>query len=168
MRRVTKTSLYQACGILVPLLTFFSPSWVSIAGVGPRWAELWLLPLALQKGPLQGALAGGCVGLVLDALNLDGSTQMPSLILVGYFWGRFGRKEEYLNKHFALGFFAWAGSLVNGFFIWVQQVFLIKGGFLYLFNAWAFHAVLATAVITGLISQLTTPLLIRVFFRGKA
>ena len=168
MRRLSKNTLYQVCGLAVPLLTFFSPSWISIAGVSPRWAELWLLPWALEQGPLAGGLGGFCLGILLDAMNLHGTTQIPSLILIGYWWGRVGRKEEYIYKNFTLGFLAWVGALVNGLFIWLQQIFALKEGVLFVFNAWAFHTVLAGSILTGLIAPLLCPLIMRAFFKGRA
>ena len=57
MKRLNRKFVYQFLALLVPFLTFFSPSWIALVGVGPRWAELWLLPWALEEGPFAGLFA---------------------------------------------------------------------------------------------------------------
>ena len=65
-------------------MTLVSPTWLSMSGVGPRWAELWLLPWALEEGPVAGLFAGFCLGIVLDAINLGDATQVPVLVILGF------------------------------------------------------------------------------------
>ncbi|MFN9932994.1 MAG: rod shape-determining protein MreD, partial [Cyanobacteriota bacterium] len=78
--------------LLVPLLTLAAPGWLRLAGVAPAWAVLWLLPWALVDGSLSGGLAGLAVGLLLDALHPSGASLVPGLVLLGWWWGRIGRK----------------------------------------------------------------------------
>ena len=164
MKRDKNRFLYQCLALLVPLMTLVSPTWLSISGVGPRWAELWLLPWALEEGPVAGIFAGFCLGLVLDGINLDGSTQLPVLIFLGYWWGCLGRKSKYSEKSFVLGILILSGSFLSGFSIWLQQIFQVHGSF---FNAWALHNVLAGSIVSGLIAPLLCSLSLNSFFRGK-
>ena len=76
-----------ASALVVPFLALASPPWLAIDGVGPAWAVLWLLPWALVEGPVSGALSGVALGLVLDGLNLGGVSQVPALLLLGWWWG---------------------------------------------------------------------------------
>ncbi len=168
MRRFNKKLCYQFLAILVPLLTFFSPTWISLVGVGPRWAELWLLPWALQEGPFAGAFAGFLLGLTLDSMNLGFSTTIPSLIFLGYWWGRLGKKDTYVDKFFVLGCLAWLGTLISGLSIWVQEIFLVQGIYTPIFNIWAFQTVLAGAIMTGLIAPIVCSNIIKFFFKGKS
>ena len=92
MTRLHRQPICVASALMVPFLALASPPWVAIDGVGPAWAVLWLLPWALVDGPLSGALSGLALGLVLDGLNLGGVSQVPALLLLGWWWGRLGRR----------------------------------------------------------------------------
>ena len=89
-RRLHRQPICVASALVVPFLALASPPWLAIDGVGPAWAVLWLLPWALVDGPVSGALAGVALGLVLDGLNLGGLSQVPALLLLGWWWGTAG------------------------------------------------------------------------------
>ncbi|WP_269621957.1 rod shape-determining protein MreD [Prochlorococcus marinus] len=167
MRKLKKKIVYQFLAFLVPLFTFLSPPWLLISGIGPRWAQLWLLPWALEEGPVSGAFAGLYLGLVLDGMNLAGSTQIPALILLGLWWGRLGRKENYVYKKFSLGFFAWLGVFVSGLSIWLQTIFFVQKNLFFIFNAWFLHNLFAGAILNALIAPLLCPLIMKYFLREK-
>jgi cell shape-determining protein MreD len=104
-----------ATALLVPWLTLAAPAPLKIAAVAPAWAVLWLLPWALVDGPLSGALAGLGLGLLLDALALGGhagATQIPALMLLGWWWGRLGRRGPPIERSFSLGLLALLGTLL--------------------------------------------------------
>ena len=164
MKRDKRKDFYKCLALLVPFLTLVSPTWISISGVGPRWAELWLLPWALEEGPVAGIFAGFCLGIVLDGINLGGSSQLPALIILGYWWGCLGRQTKYADKSFELGTLILFGSFLSGFSIWLQQIFQGHGSF---FNAWALHTVLAGSIVSGLIAPLLCSLSLNTFFKGK-
>ena len=86
-----------ASALLVPLLVLGSPEWLSMNGVGPAWVLLWLLPWALTDGPISGAFAGLALGLILDGLSLEGVTQVPALLALGWWWGRLGRRGSQIQ-----------------------------------------------------------------------
>ena len=94
MKRLHRQPICVASALVVPFLTLASPPWLAIDGVGPAWAVLWLLPWALVDGPVSGALSGVALGLVLDGLNLGGVSQVPALLLLGWWWGRLGRRAK--------------------------------------------------------------------------
>jgi len=98
--------------LLVALLTLASPSWLKLAGVAPAWAVLWLLPWALVDGPLSGVLAGAAVGLLVDGLHPGGVMQWPALMLLGWWWGRLGRRGPPVERSFSLGLLAMVGCLL--------------------------------------------------------
>ena len=168
MRRFNKRFLYQLLGLLVPFLTFCSPSWLSLVGVGPGWAELWLLPWALVEGPLAGFFSGFLLGLLLDSINLGVTTNIPALIILGYLWGRLGREDNFKDKFFVLGFLAWLGSFISGLSIWAQELFLVKGIDMPFFNVWAFETVLAGSIMTGLIAPILCSHIITFFLKRKS
>jgi hypothetical protein len=98
--------------LLVPLLTLASPGFLRLAGVGPAWAVLWLLPWAVADGPMAGLLGGATVGLLVDALQPGSVSQWPALMLLGLWWGRLGRRGPPLERSFSLGLLAMLGCLL--------------------------------------------------------
>jgi rod shape-determining protein MreD len=100
-----------ASALLVPLVSLASPAWLKLAGVPPDWAVLWLLPWALVDGRLSGALAGLAIGLLLDATVPGAVSQIPGLMLLGWWWGRIGRRGPPIQRSFSLGLLALFGSL---------------------------------------------------------
>jgi rod shape-determining protein MreD len=103
-----------ATGLVVPLLTLASPGFLKIAGVAPSWAVLWLLPWALVDGPASGAVAGFLLGIVLDSLHLGNASELPALMLLGWWWGRLGRRGAPIERSFNLGLLALLGTALLG------------------------------------------------------
>ena len=104
-----------ATGLLVPLLTLASPGWLKLDAVPPAWSVLWLLPWALSEGRLAGAAAGLGLGLLLDGLHPGTVSLVPGLVLLGWWWGRMGRKAPLIQRSFSLGLLALVGTaLLNG------------------------------------------------------
>ena len=137
-----------ATGLLVPLLTLASPAFLKIADVAPSWAVLWLLPWALVDGPASGAIAGLCLGLVLDGLHLGLASEVPVLMLLGWWWGRIGRRGVPIERSYNLGLLAVLGSLLLGASLllqlyWAGQLPLVEAGL---------HTLVAQSLITGLLA----------------
>ena len=109
-----------ATALLVPLLTLASPGFLKLGDVGPAWAVLWLLPWALVDGARSGVLAGLLLGLVLDGLHLGPISQIPALMLLGWWWGRMGRKGLPIERSFSLGLLALLGSAFVGLTLILQ------------------------------------------------
>ena len=124
MARLSRQPLALATALLVPWLSLATPSWLRLAGVPPAWAVLWLLPWALVEGQLPGSLAGFGLGLLLDALHPGPVTLVPALTLLGWWWGRIGRKLPPIQRSFNLGLLAMVGSLVLGLSLMVQWAVL--------------------------------------------
>ena len=83
MALLSRHPWFAASILLAPLLTLAAPGWPRLAGVGPCWAILWLLPWALSEGRRSGVLAGAILGLLLDSLHQGGVSEMPALMLLG-------------------------------------------------------------------------------------
>ena len=137
-----------ATGLAVPLLTLASPAFLKIAAVAPSWAVLWLLPWALVDGPASGAIAGLALGLVLDGLHLGSASELPVLMLLGWWWGRIGRRGVPIERSYNLGLLALLGSLLLGASLllqlhWRGQLPLLSAGL---------HTLVAQSLITGLLA----------------
>ena len=137
---------------LVPLLMLASPAPLQLAGVPPSWAALWLLPWALVDGPFSGVLAGVALGLLLDALHAGPVSEIPALALLGWWWGRLGRKTPPLERSFSLGLLALLGAALQGGSLWLQQLWWGE------VNAAALHTLLAQTLLTGLLAPLVCSL----------
>ena len=137
-----------ATALLVPLLTLASPAPLKLAGVPPTWAVLWLLPWALVDGPVSGGVAGLALGLALDGLQLGPLSQAPALALLGWWWGRMGRRGPPIERSFSLGLLALLGSLMLGASLLLQ---LLWWGQL---QEQALHTLLAQTLITALLAPM--------------
>jgi hypothetical protein len=120
MAQLSRQPLLLATALLVPGLTLASPGWLKLAGVSPAWGVLWLLPWALVEGRLWGALAGLGLGLLLDSLHAGPVTLVPGLALLGWWWGRIGRRGQPIRRSFNLGLLAMVGSFALGLSLMVQ------------------------------------------------
>ncbi|TVS04746.1 MAG: rod shape-determining protein MreD [Cyanobium sp. PLM2.Bin73] len=134
--------------LVVPLLVLAAPAPLQLAGVPPSWAVLWLLPWALMDGPLSGALLGAVLGLLLDSLHPGPLTQLPVLVLLGWWWGRLGRRRAPIERSFSLGLLALLGTALLGASLALQQ--LVWG----LSSPAAVHTLLAQTLLTGLLAPM--------------
>jgi len=112
MALLSRQPWFAASILLAPLLTLAAPGWPRLAGLGPCWAILWLLPWALSEGRRSGVLAGAILGLLLDSLHHGGVSEMPALMLLGWWWGRIGRLGPPVERSFSLGLLALLGTLL--------------------------------------------------------
>lgn len=147
----------------VPLLSLVNPSWLSLMGVGPSWEVLWLLPWALVNGSLSGLLAGLSLGLILDAISLGDGTQVPALVLLGFWWGRLGSRGLPIERSFSLGLLGWGGSVVISISLWIQFLLIHSYGKFALFNSWSLHTLLGQAILTSLLAPIISSWLLKLF-----
>ncbi|MFM7635714.1 MAG: rod shape-determining protein MreD [Cyanobacteriota bacterium] len=137
-----------ATGLLVPLLTLAAPGFLRLDGVPPAWAVLWLLPWALVDGPVSGAGAGLALALVLDGLHLGPVTLVPALVVLGWWWGRLGRRGTRIERSFSLGLLALLGTLLLGGTLLAQFAWLGEAGRPLL------RTLLAQSLLTGLLAPM--------------
>jgi len=152
MPRLHRQPICVASALLVPILQMATPGLLNLDGVPPSWAILWLLPWSLVDGPFAGAISGAAIGLVLDGLSLGDVTQVPALVLMGWWWGRLGRRGPPIQRSLNLGLLAWIGTLILGLTLWLQ--WLVLGASEGLIQSWALQSTLAQALITGLLAPL--------------
>ena len=110
MARLHTQPICVASALVVPLLSLAQPAWLTLSGVAPSWAVLWLLPWALVDGPVSGSIAGAALALVLDGLGGDAVTLLPALTLLGWWFGRLGRRGRPIQRSLNLGLLAWIGT----------------------------------------------------------
>ena len=115
---------------------------------------IWLLPWALVEGPLSGALSGLALGLVMDALHMSVWSQVPGLVLLGWWWGRLGRRTLPIQRSLNLGLLAWLGSMLLGITVLAQL--LMRSGWPLdpQLQTWGWHTLWCQALITGLLAPM--------------
>ena len=152
--KLYKRPLCIASGFAVPWITLISPNWLSLSGIAPSWAVLWLLPWAIEEGSFSASMAGLCLGLGLDSMTLGGPSQAPALILLGYWWGFLAQRGPKIEGSLKLGLLAWIGSVFLGFTLWIQILFINKGIPFEGFPSWGLNILLLNAMVTGLIAPI--------------
>ena len=75
-------------------------------------------------------------------------------MLLGWWWGRLGRRAAPIQRSLNLGLLAWAGAVVLGLGmlvqIWVQQGFALELGL----RSWGVQTLLCQALVTALLAPL--------------
>lgn len=140
--------------LTVAFLTLLSPKWINVAGVGPCWAVLWLLPWSLEEGIRSSVFAGCLLGLLLDALTVGGPTLIPALMGLGWWWGWLGKYGSKIEGTLNLGLLAWLGSVVCGCSLWIQIFLLNLGNSSSAISHWALQTLFLQSILTALIAPL--------------
>ena len=146
--------MYLVSGLYVPILYLWSPKWLTLQGVGPSWAVLWLLPWVLDKNKISGLFDGFCLGLLLDAISVGSASQIPALMFLGYWWSSDKRKNTPLELSLNLGLHALLGSMISGLTIWAQRFFLGALEASPWLHGWALHTLFAQSILTGLLAPI--------------
>jgi len=154
MARLYQRPMCMASSLLVPLATLATPPWLVLDGVPPAWSVIWLLPWSLADGPVSGALSGLAVGLVMDGLHLSGSSQVPALVMLGWWWGRLGRRAQPIQRSLNLGLLAWLGSMLLGLSLLASLLIRLGWPLDPQLWSWVWHTLWCQALITGLLAPM--------------
>ena len=109
--------------LILPLVIFWNPSWLSLMGYQAYWPIFWLLPWALIHGPFKSMLLGFLLGFILDTINADLFTQIPGLMICGFWFGKVGSLNQFKNSPLKFGLPAAIGSFICGVIYFSQMVF---------------------------------------------
>ena len=146
------------------IVTFWNPTCFSLMGFQPYWPIFWLLPWAVSYGTFSGALTGLFIGLILDSINNDLYTQMPSLILCGYWFGRLGSSRKNKLSNLEYGLIAAIGNLIIGLFYFLQIIFNVSSieNYAWLIN-FGIQNIFAQIFLSGLFAPVLCPWLFYLF-----
>jgi hypothetical protein len=94
--------------------------------------------------------------LVLDGLHLGLASEVPVLMLLGWWWGRIGRRGVPIERSYNLGLLAVLGSLLLGASLllqlyWAGQLPLVEAGL---------HTLVAQSLLTGLLAPVLCSLVL--------
>ena len=149
---------------LVPLLFLWNPAFFSFMGSQPYWPIFWLLPWAVINGPIETIFMGLLLGLVLDAINNDNITEIPGLVICGFWFGRVGIVNQFDFTPFKYGLTASIGSLICGIIYFCQILLglIFENNYLGLFQ-FGIKNIFAQVLLTGLLAPIFCSWLYRLF-----
>ena len=139
--------------LIIPLVIFWNPSWLSVMGYQAYWPIFWLLPWAIIHGPFKSMILGFLLGFTLDTINADVYTQIPGLMICGFWFGKVGNLNKSNNSPLRFGLSAAIGSLICGSTYFVQMVvkLLLENSPLWLFSYGVQH-IFAQVFLTSLLA----------------
>tara|TARA_B000000557_G_scaffold205649_1_gene171233 strand:- start:104 stop:634 length:531 start_codon:yes stop_codon:yes gene_type:complete len=150
--------------IFVPIIFLWHPNWLGFFGIQPYWPLFWLLPWSMINGSTNGIIFGLFLGLILDSLTLDSSfTQIPGLVLCGFWFGKIKIHSDILVEHFRYGLICSIGSFLCGILYFLQILFknFSDGSFLLFIPS--VSNILAEVFLTGFFAPLICSQLLRIF-----
>ena len=150
--------------ICIPIIFLWHPNWLGLLGVQPYWPLFWLLPWSMINGSIKGIIYGLFLGLILDSLTLDSRfSQIPGLILCGFWFGRIKIHSNILVGHFRYGLVCSVGSFLCGTLYFFQIFFenFSEGTFLLFIPS--IQNILAQVFLTGFFAPLICSQLLRIF-----
>tara|TARA_Y100000589_G_scaffold254549_1_gene243398 strand:+ start:239 stop:757 length:519 start_codon:yes stop_codon:yes gene_type:complete len=152
--------------LLIPLLTLWNPSWFSLMGFQAYWPIFWLLPWAVIYGPFKSILLAFFLGFVLDTINADLYTQIPGLMICGFWFGKIGSLNNFNNTPIQFGLAAAIGSFICGLIYFCQMVInlLLKNNPLLIFE-FGVQTIFAQVFLTGLLAPVFCKWLYSLFSR---
>jgi len=145
--------LSLASFFLIPFLIFWNPSWLSLMGYQAYWPIFWLLPWALIHGSSKSMLLGFLLGFILDTINADLYTQIPGLMICGFWFGKVGSLNQFNKTPLQFGLTAVVGTLICSIMYLSQMLInlLLENSPLWLFS-YGVQNIFAQVLLTGLLA----------------
>ena len=164
MTKFFRKNLSMIFFIFVPIIFLWHPNWMGFLGVQPYWPLFWLLPWSMINGSINGLISGLFLGLILDSLTPDSNyTQIPGLILCGFWFGKIKLHSSIFVGHFRYGLICCFGSVLCGTFYFMQILFKNFSDSTFLFFIPSVHNILAEVFLTGFFAPLICSQLLRIF-----
>ena len=150
--------------IFIPIIFLWHPSWLGFLGVQPYWPLFWLLPWSMINGSINGIIFGFFLGLILDSLtNNSNFTQIPGLILCGFWFGRIKLHSDVLVGHFRYGLICSLGSFLCGTIYFLQILVKNFSDSTFLLFISSIQNILSEVFLTGVFAPLICSQLLRMF-----
>ena len=164
MNKFFKGNLTMVFFIFVPIIFLWHPNWLGFLGGQPYWPLFWLLPWSMINGSINGIIFGLFLGLILDSLTINSNfTQIPGLIICGFWFGRIKIHSDILVGHFRYGLICSFASFLCGTIYFLQILFKNFSDSSFLTFIPSLQNILAEVFLTGFFAPLICSQLLRVF-----
>ena len=168
MNKFFKKRLSIISFILIPIIFLWHPNWLGFLGIQPYWPLFWLLPWSMINGSINGIIFGLFLGLILDAVTLDSNfTQIPGLILCGFWFGRIKMHSDLLVGHFSYGLICAFGTFLCGILYFLQILSKNLSVHPILFLIPSVQNILTEVFLTGFFAPFICSQLLRIFKSSK-
>ena len=139
--------------LIIPIVISWNPSWLSLMGYQAYWPIFWLLPWALIHGPIKSMLLGFFLGFILDTIHADLFTQIPGLMICGFWFGKVGSLNQFNNSPLQFGLTSAIGSLIcsGTYFFQIVIKLLLENSPLWLFS-YGVQNIFAQVFLTSLLA----------------
>ena len=164
MNKFFKGNLTMVFFIFVPIIFLWHPNWLGFLGGQPYWPLFWLLPWSMINGSINGIIFGLFLGLILDSLTINSNfTQIPGLIICGFWFGRIKIHSDILVGHFRYGLICSFASFLCGTIYFLQILFKNFSDSSFLIFIPSLQNILVEVFLTGFFAPLICSQLLRVF-----
>ena len=154
--------------VFIPIIFLWHPNWIGFLGIQPYWPLFWLLPWSMINGSISGIIFGLFLGLILDSVTVDVHfTQIPGLILCGFWFGRIQMYSVNLVGHFRYGLICSIGSFLCSTLYYLQILFINFADNNFLLFIPSAQNILAEVFLTGFFAPLICSHLLR-FFKSSS
>ncbi len=168
MSKFATKNISIICFILIPIIFLWHPNWLSFLRIQPYWPLLWLLPWSMINGSLKGLIFGLFLGLILDSITLESNfSQVPGLILCGFWFGKIKIHNDSLVGHFRYGLICSFGSFLCGALYFIQILIKNFSDSTFLLFIPTVQNILVEVFLTGLFAPLICSQLLRIFKSSK-
>ncbi len=168
MNKFFKKKVSIICFIFIPIIFLWHPNWLGIFGIQPYWPLFWLLPWAMIHGSINGFNFGLFLGLILDSLTLESNfTQIPGLILCGFWFGRIKVHSGILVGHLRYGLICSFGSFLCSFLYFFQILLKNFSNSTYLIFVPSVQNILAEVFLTGFFAPFICSKLLTLFLSTR-
>jgi len=152
------------CFIFIPIIFLWHPNWFGFLGIQPYWPLFWLLPWSMIYGSINGLIYGLFLGLILDSVTLNSNfTQIPGLILCGFWFGKIKIHRNIFVGHFRYGLICSLASFLCGVLYYLQTLFKSFSENTFLLSIPSFENILSEVFLTGLFAPFICSQLFRLF-----
>ena len=150
--------------IFIPFMFLWHPNWFGLLGIQPYWPLFWLLPWSMINGSISGIIFGSFLGLILDSVTVGGNfTQIPGLVLCGFWFGRIKIYSNNFVGHFRYGLICSIGSFLCGTLYFLQILFKNFADSTFLLFFPSVQNILAEVFLTGFFAPLICSQILRLF-----
>ena len=168
MNKFFTKNLSIICFIFIPIIFLWHPNWFGFLGIQPYWPLFWFLPWSMINGSISGIIFCLFLGLILDSVTVDVHfTQIPGLILCGFWFGRIQIYSDNLVGHLRYGLICSIGNFLCVILYFIQILVKNFSDFSFSLFIPSLQNIFAEVFLTGLLAPLICSKLLRLFKFSK-